>query len=180
MKAILLLLMIPFFFTEANICEEIYLYNRYPQEFMSEFDDVIPGQFLYHEKETTDGFFYFERFQRVEEGHVLGEIYFRYTEATRKLFISDLHVTQKKNRIGSLLVSRMLLRYPQTRGIRTNLGLDNFREFIRHKDLGFSDIEALKLTPAYKMRKKFGFGKIKEESIDIDYEDSSGSSPNSM
>jgi hypothetical protein len=140
---------------------------------VKELEKTIPGKFVFTEKATTDGFYYFEKFDRVDQSNILGTILFKFYPKDKLLFISELKVKLKQKRIGSMLISKILTEYPKTKTLKSVLGLDNFTVFLKNKKLGLSDIKALKQTPAYKIRKRLGFEKIKKKTLDIDYEDES-------
>lgn len=154
-------------------CEKYYLFNNEPRILLESLDNSTPGYFEKVTNKTNDGFFYFDGFRRVDETQKLGEILYKYFKKSDTLFISNLHVEIKGARIGSVLLAKVLSEFPYVSKVKTVLGLDNFNAFMLAREMGLSDIDALKMTPAYKMRKKMGFRTINRKSIDIDLEESS-------
>jgi len=173
MYKVIILFILSFSLSVFANCEEPFLFNNKPRVFINQFDSAVPGEFNKVENITNDGFFFFDGYRRIDNDKTLGEILYKYYDQTETLFISDLHVKVKNQKIGSMLLAKVLSDYPYVTKVKTVLGLDNFNAFMLAKENGLSDIKALKRTPAYKMRKKMGFKKIDKESIDIDLEGSS-------
>ena len=154
--------------TYANDCYKFFVYNEKPYTFLTNYNHKIPGKFQKVEKQTTDGFFYYNGYIRVENGQEIGRILYKYYPETRTLFISHMSVSLKQQKVGTALLANVLKNHPETLFIRSNLGLSNFELFKKAKNFGKSDKKALRQTMAYKMRKRLGFAYIKKESIDIE------------
>lgn len=155
-------------------CEFAYLLNTVPRQFLSENSSTVVGNFKVLKNETTDGFYFYDGFSRVlETGEEVGRVLYQYNPERNSLFISHITVKLKKEKIGSALLAKVLAKYPHVTRVRTNLGLDNFKAYSEAKSLGKTDLEALKETAAYKMRKKLGFPHINKKSIDVEMEDES-------
>ncbi len=162
------------FFNASANCEWAFLRNTTPRQYLENHDLQVIGEFRSLKDETTDGFYFYDGFSRVlDTGEEVGRVLYQYNPEKNSLFISHMNVKLKKQKIGSALLAKVLAEYPHVTKIRTNLGLDNFRAFSGAKSLGKSDLEALKETAAYKMRRKLGFPHINKKSIDVEMEDES-------
>ena len=154
-------------------CNSVFEVNYKLNRVYSEFAEIVPGVSSFTKNNTRDGFFYFDGFKRELNGKTIGEVHYRFTEASQGLFIADMHVSLKKRYISLVLLTDILKKHPRIDRIRTTIGLDNYRifqyEYLRGQDL----IKSIKATPAYKIRKRVGYGRIEKESIDYDPEDNS-------
>ncbi|MCO4755125.1 MAG: hypothetical protein KC478_11630 [Bacteriovoracaceae bacterium] len=173
LRAVTLLSLI-FSFCASASCEWAFLHNKIPRQYLSENRHSVMGEFTDLKEQTTDGFYYFDGISRtLDSGEEIGRILYKHYPEQNSLFISHLSVKVKKNKIGTILFAQALHKHPYVTKIRTNLGLDNFLLFKKAKELGKSDVEALKETAAYKIRKKLGFPYINKNGIDLDMEEES-------
>ena len=155
-------------------CGQSYLRNIHPRQYLSEHHKHTMGEFRELKEQTQDGFFFYDGFSRVLiSGEEVGRVLFKHYSDSETLFISHMAVKVKGKKIGTILLARALNEFPYIKRIRTNLGLDNFEVFRDAKSRGLSDIDALKRTAAYKMRKVLGFPHIIKKSIDVDMEEGS-------
>ncbi len=67
-----------------------------------------------------------------------------------------------KNGISKLIIARIIEDNPQVKEIKTQLADRNEKVFNDFRDMGYSVLDAIKETPAYKVRAALGFSKIKE------------------
>lgn len=77
----------------------------------------------------------------------------------------------KGQKIASTSYEYLLDFNPEIKSIRSLLSSDNHLAFIKAKRLGLSNEEAIKLTPAYKIRNNLRFGKIDLEKSRFKFKD---------
>ncbi len=68
----------------------------------------------------------------------------------------------RKNGISDYLFQVLLKEFPRTMRIRTTLTATNWLVYTQAKASGLSDLEALRKTPAYKIRMNNGWGKVND------------------
>jgi hypothetical protein len=93
---------------------------------------------------------------------------FSYYEEIANIEIIQMKVyyAYKKLGLGSLMMEEILKALPETEVIIVNrLKDDNLKVVENFLIKGYSQIEALKKTPAYKIRAKFGFSEIITDSL---------------
>ena len=86
--------------------------------------------------------------------------YIEYTPKGKVLDIDYVQSYVEKEGVSTAAFGEMLRRQPQAQIIVTRLSMDNKSIAQGFLDQGMSCIDALKETPAYKVRAKFGFTKI--------------------
>jgi hypothetical protein len=160
-------------YSKGPNCNFIFLVNFQTNNVYREFAPIVPGYSTATYDNTRDGFYFFDGFKRELDGKTVGEVHYRFTEKTKGLFIADMHVSLKKKHISLILLADIIKRHPGTARIRTTIGLDNYKIFQEAYGKTSSLEEAIKATPAYKIRKRLGFSKIEKDSIDYDPEDNS-------
>ncbi|MES2855049.1 MAG: hypothetical protein V4692_04255, partial [Bdellovibrionota bacterium] len=73
----------------------------------------------------------------------------------------DVDKSYRGKQISKLLLAKILLSYPETREIRTYLEDDNNLVYRNALVDDLSTLDAVRETPAYKIRNALGFGQIK-------------------
>lgn len=130
----------------------------------------IKVTFSFSESVTKDDFYYFNSYEAVMKGEKIGEILFKYYKDKKTLFVSLLETRLKNQGIGLGLFAKVLSQFPEIEKITTVLGRDNFLAFEKAKRKNLSDLDAIKETPAFKIRRRLGYSTIDIEHIEIDYE----------
>lgn len=74
----------------------------------------------------------------------------------------DISPAYWKNGLSKLILARIIEDNPQVKEIKTQLADRNEKVFNDFRDMGYSVLDAIKETPAYKVRAALGFSKIKE------------------
>lgn len=96
-----------------------------------------------------------------------GRIEFSIDLNSQTLKITRVDANIRQRGIAQMLYARLLEIHPNIKRIETSFSFKetNFFEYQKAIESGKSPLDALKETPAYKIRKKIGFGKIVEKSF---------------
>lgn len=108
------------------------------------------------------------KFRRKQDTKELGLIQIEYAEANKTLTIVVIGGKDRKedkdkwkpDGIASALLAYTLTLYPNTQQIEGRIRSDNIRAYEKGIKDGLSEEDALKQTPAYKLRAKFGYTNI--------------------
>lgn len=95
------------------------------------------------------------------EGKLIG--YFQYQMLGRRLMVKSVNIGQQENQrkgLSEYLFSRALARHPETDSVTAELAHDNAGQFYKARREGLSCEDAIRTTPAYRLRTKFGFTKL--------------------
>ena len=120
----------------------------------------------------------YQRIDVVEpkNGEVVGNVQYRENKDSNNLHIYDMRVERsyRNQGVSKLLFIAILSQAGTIDTIRTRLGLQNFDAYTTALGNGASAVDAIKLTPAYKIRALAGFPHIIEDedsSLGIDHDD---------
>jgi hypothetical protein len=105
------------------------------------------------------------------DGYTVGSVLFSYNPKKRLLEIENMDVLSdfKKSGVGEVLMDQALLRFETTQIAVESLASDNAAVLQQGLAKGLSTIEAIKQTPAYKIRQKMGFTEIIPASINANF-----------
>ncbi|MEW6057944.1 MAG: hypothetical protein AB1540_15150 [Bdellovibrionota bacterium] len=98
-----------------------------------------------------------------QPGNVLAFLQYYSYEGGLIASIKDMRIPDQAYRgdkLGTLLFAEMVASLPSLKIIETRLQTDNFTAYYDAKSKGLDHEQAMKETPAYKIRKKFGFTTI--------------------
>lgn len=100
-------------------------------------------------------------------GAPLGVLHYRIKGEV--LAIEYLNVDERHRRrgLGRMLLARAVLEHPEVTVIEGELHGANFDEFRNAMALGLEPLDAIRRTPAYRMRRALGFGRIDLERTDF-------------
>ena len=97
-----------------------------------------------------------------QAGETIGYIEYHLGESRRLLEISHSWTSpaMRGKGVNTMLFARVLSQHPTIERIATSLAEENIAIFKSAIKLGAKPLEALEATPAYKVRKKLGFGRV--------------------
>lgn len=125
-----------------------------PAHVFAEYKERLPGV-----RVSPDG----NRFSAFNQaGETIGYIDYHLGENRRLLEISHSWTSpaMRGKGVNTMLFARVLSQYPSIERIATTLAEENIAIFKSAVKLGAKPLDALQATPAYKTRKKLGFGRV--------------------
>ncbi len=90
----------------------------------------------------------------------IGQIKGTYDVSQNQLHIDLMYSARSGEGVGQTLFEAILRQHPQTQRISTTLSLDNLHELQRALAQGMSCEDAIRSTPAYKIRARAGFANL--------------------
>ena len=97
-------------------------------------------------------------------GRQIGDVSFAYRPDDKTIFIDTVSIDRHHQSMGAsrVLLGSLLDRYPETKVIYLeSLSMDNMDVYRKAIAEGYSQLAAVKKTPAYKIREYFGFTELK-------------------
>lgn len=158
----------------------VLLWTYLAQANLSCFSFIEKSGFSFEIKQSEDAP---ERFYAFWEGVEVAFIDHKFLIDQQVLVISDLQVKENFRRKGlsKKLIEKLMGLYPKTRAVKSWLVSTNFETFIEafdqqpqssDKNKERQNVEtALLSTPAFKVRKHLGFGRLLDYSLTPDYID---------
>ncbi len=140
-----------------------------PNQTLEKLEDRFGGKVELKASQSESGLYFLELFDP-RSGELLGELNYRYVANEKKLNIVWMEAVVKEIGISETLIALALSRYPETRVIHTRALLDTNEKIVKTALAKGASIEdAIKTTPAYKVRKKLGFDRIVLNSINSEF-----------
>lgn len=100
----------------------------------------------------------------------IAELDYRYDETTNELEIKWIESTKKNLGVAHLLFTVALHTHPNTKRITTAILMETNEAIVKENlSQGMTPENAIKQTPAYKLRKSFGYSILIKDSITEDY-----------
>jgi hypothetical protein len=107
---------------------------------------------------------------RMKDGKSIGSFGYYLEQGGREIQAGLLKVEEQyqKNGIAEQLWRNIRASHPEAKTISSDLGYTNLDEIHRALKKGASCIEAIKITPSYKIREKIGCAKIISATCNVD------------
>lgn len=155
------------------LCNQIFQIRLTPQERLSNLEKKFGTeiQVVLDEKGHSDESVKYKIRLKHANGYTMGYVLFHYHPKQHLLDIESMDVLTdfKKSGVGEVLMDQALVRFETEQIAVESLASDNAAVLQQKLAEGLSAVEAIKQTPAYKIRQKLGFSQIIPESINSNF-----------
>jgi hypothetical protein len=134
-----------------------------PTEAYTRLNRKVPGKTNFIP--SSDSHFY-SVLERVHKGKRLGYLAFAFIEKN-KVYIDYVMAKKRRKGYATLLFLELIQKYPEIEEIQSILTGSNKFEYQRALQNQYSHADAIKKTPAYKIRKTIGFPSIMNQDSNL-------------